>query len=241
MIPKPKCTILQHSDPETCYQCAIKENPNNANNRPRRSLLKAVSPIGKQWSPYKLLKVAFIDDTPIRVQRIIETAALAWQPYINLSIVFVKGKQGDIRITTNPEGGFYSAIGTDSLAFSDDEATMNLTTNTSIDYLITSTKHEFGHALGLSHEHQHPDAGIPWNKPKVYEFYRKHQKWTRKEIYHNVLRKVPDRDFFKTPYDAKSIMHYEVENELTDGDWSTSENSDISDGDIKLIKWLYPL
>lgn len=31
--------------------------------------------------------------------------------------------------------------------------------------------HEFGHALGAIHEHQHPEAAIPWDKPKVYEYY----------------------------------------------------------------------
>jgi hypothetical protein len=28
--------------------------------------------------------------------------------------------------------------------------------------------HEFGHALGLIHEHQNPVGGIQWNKPAVY-------------------------------------------------------------------------
>jgi hypothetical protein len=27
--------------------------------------------------------------------------------------------------------------------------------------------HEFGHALGLVHEHQHPAGGIQWNRPQV--------------------------------------------------------------------------
>jgi hypothetical protein len=37
--------------------------------------------------------------------------------------------------------------------------------------------HEFGHALGAIHEHQHPAAGIPWDKPKVYEYYAR-QHWS---------------------------------------------------------------
>ena len=29
--------------------------------------------------------------------------------------------------------------------------------------------HEFGHALGLAHEHQSPGVAIPWNEQKVYD------------------------------------------------------------------------
>jgi hypothetical protein len=31
--------------------------------------------------------------------------------------------------------------------------------------------HEFGHALGLIHEHQNPSGGIQWNKPVVCRYY----------------------------------------------------------------------
>lgn len=34
--------------------------------------------------------------------------------------------------------------------------------------------YEFGHALGLHHEHQSPTANIQWNKEKVYEYYGEH-------------------------------------------------------------------
>ena len=35
----------------------------------------------------------------------------------------------------------------------------------------STTIHEFGHALGLNHEHKNPSAGIKWNKPVVYSDY----------------------------------------------------------------------
>jgi len=43
--------------------------------------------------------------------------------------------------------------------------------NTSDSEFSRTVIHEFGHALGMIHEHQHPLAAIPWDKDKVYTYY----------------------------------------------------------------------
>ena len=42
-----------------------------------------------------------------------------------------------------------------------------LTPDSDDDELRRVVLHEFGHALGLIHEHQNPEGGIEWNEPAV--------------------------------------------------------------------------
>src|SRR5262249_48337201 len=70
--------------------------------------------------------------------------------------------------------------------------------------------HEFGHALGLQHEHRNPAAGIKWNVKAVKEYYAKTQGWSEKEIEENVLNPLKaDRSNY-TAFDSKSIMVYAI-------------------------------
>jgi hypothetical protein len=39
--------------------------------------------------------------------------------------------------------------------------------------------HEFGHARGLTHEHQSPAMNIPWNRPTVLDDYRRTYGWSQ--------------------------------------------------------------
>ena len=58
---------------------------------------------------------------------------------------------------------------------------MNLDINdsTSEEEFARSILHEFGHALGMLHEHQSPANGIPWDETKLYDYYRAHYDWDR--------------------------------------------------------------
>ena len=49
--------------------------------------------------------------------------------------------------------------------------------------------HEFGHAIGLAHEHQNPQAGIQWNEAQVLkDLAGPPNFWTPDQIRHNVCR-----------------------------------------------------
>ena len=85
-------------------------------------------------------------------------------------------KDGDIRIKFDPESPSYSAVGKKCKDMPETEATMNLNdVHPSNTDLSTREKytilHEFGHVLGLEHEHQSPmrplqiSIGINGNKP----------------------------------------------------------------------------
>ena len=78
-------------------------------------------------------------------------------------------RRSQIRVGFNDGGGNVSSIGRDSLTKDSHDRTVNF------DKLLASgdretrraVLHEFGHVLGLHHEHQHPKAGIVWNKEVV--------------------------------------------------------------------------
>ncbi len=62
------------------------------------------------------------------------------------------------------------------------------TRDTEIDYTII---HEFGHVLGLLHEHQNPHAKIPWNKEAIYKaFEGPPNNWSRETVNHTPLLQV---------------------------------------------------
>lgn len=131
----------------------------------------------------------------------------------------------------------------DALGIPANEATMNygwLTPTTDEAEFRRVILHEFGHALGAEHEHQHPFSGISWNKEKVYAHYASTDGWDRPYVDDNVFAKY-SLDLINTNgYDADSIMHYAVDGELTDHRWKTDWNSQLSQKDQDLMRKCYP-
>ena len=70
--------------------------------------------------------------------------------------------------------------------------------------------HEFGHALGLGHEHQSPFGGIEWNEEVVIrDLGGPPNFWTPEQVRHNVLEKYEVNQFLRgTEFDPDSIMLY---------------------------------
>ena len=69
--------------------------------------------------------------------------------------------------------------------------------------------HEFGHAIGLGHEHQNPRGGIEWNEAVVIrDLGGPPNNWTPAQIRHNVLEKYSRDQIRGTDFDPDSIMLY---------------------------------
>ncbi|KAA0983151.1 M12 family metallopeptidase [Pseudomonas sp. ANT_J28] len=235
------CNLIQWPDDQQSYDAAVNENPDNAGSatgtRRKRSLIN----YSKLWANGRTLKIAFIDGPDAEHKQKIIDAASQWLPYINLKFEFVDDLQGEIRIATRNNDNS-SMLGTDALLIHPDWPTMNLGVKPEHEDFEVIVTHEFGHALGAMHEHQHPEANIPWDKPKVYELYqnREMNPLTKEQIDRNLFEPFNTLEAIYTPYDRKSIMHHPVANTLTLGNWEIPINRKISKKDKKLMKLLYP-
>jgi len=100
----------------------------------------------------------------------------------------------------------------------------------------SSVLHEFGHVLGLFHEHQHPHCGKKWDMAFLH--YR--TGWSQ-QLVHKAY--APHSPAGKTlePYDPKSIMHYQIrEGDELDSKATAPRNNVLSEGDKRILVLLYP-
>ena len=164
-----------------------------------------------------------------------------WCQYANVKFSFVN-TSGQIRISFNPRKGSYSFIGVDAKNRLPSEETMNLgwinktVTEQQIKGVIL---HEFGHSLGLLHEHMNLMSNIRWNKPVVYAYYLQYDGWNKEMV----DRQVFDRysvSMTNKIYDIISIMRYPIPANFTLDGYTVAENDDLSSSDKKLIAELYP-
>ncbi|KAJ7580809.1 hypothetical protein C8J56DRAFT_960896 [Mycena floridula] len=102
-------------------------------------------------------------------------------------------------------------------------------------------RHEFGHVLGFEHEHQHPQAGIPWDMDALYAYYSqggRDKAWVNVNVTSVFDAKVMDFN----DYDKTSIMHYEIKEEwVTDKSYKVDSPSLVlSRKDKQLAYKCYP-
>ncbi|WP_438283913.1 M12 family metallopeptidase [Pseudomonas alabamensis] len=234
------CHCRKPLDPLLAHQVAVAENPANAGpssggQRKKRS----IAYVDKLWAPGRTLRISFTNAPDAALKQAIFEAACQWLPYVNLRFELVEDdSDSEIKVFTGGSPTFnYSMFGTDALTSAD--ASMVLGVTPDMDNFERTVIHEFGHALGAEHEHQHPDADIPWDIPKVYAWYaaKGHSKAAVDE---SVLAKIDTPRVRKVPYDRHSIMHYPVPQELTLGDWEVGINTRISEKDKQLMRLAYP-
>jgi serralysin len=207
----------------------------------RAAMLRAA-----MWDPGSLITVSFLDGDPL-VQKRVEQAALVWTAPMmaNLELKFLKTKtKGDIRISFRYEGS-WSLIGTScKLVEKRRQPTMNfgwLTDETSDDELHRVVYHEFGHALGLVHEHQNPVNGIQWNRQQVIQdLSGPPNNWTLEEIEFNMFHPFEVQETNATSLDKDSIMMYPIPARWTLDGFSTGLNTDLSPLDRQFVRVQYP-
>jgi hypothetical protein len=224
---------------------------------------RIVTSFTKYWARGRTLKIRFLGNTPPILQQAIFDTACRWLPHVNLKFVMQSSGDAEIRIAID-QGLHWSAVGTDALlAYKhQDVPTMGFDLTRLIDpqklmglqgrslaafdirSLLTAdferiVLHEFGHALGAEHEHQHPNANIPWDEQAVLKAYAA-KGMSEAFIRQNILNRYEAADYSYSGYDPQSVMHYNVPQEHTLGDFEIDNSGlTLSAKDIEFMSDIY--
>ncbi len=205
-------------------------------NRPQRTInlgnrrASAIIMFRKLWINGSTIRVRFMEGTAEQIVTAKEQAEW-WTKHANLTFSFTEDVDAEIRVTFNPTDGAWSYVGTDALDIPRNQATMNL------GFLDGGTAaHEFGHAIGLAHEHQNPDGGIEWNEAVVIrDLAGPPNNWTEQQTRHNVLKKYNAEQIRGTKFDPDSIMLYFFPDSWVVNGSGTKANKVLSQQDIDFI------
>lgn len=206
------------------------------------------------------LGVYFMDD-PYKIKGEVIKWANEWHHIGKANIIFIETSRQYAHIRISFTTGLnQSEIGSWALTVDKNKPTMELSDvgnpdNTQLRWKSTVI-HEFGHALGLGHEHQHITNKIPWNMEAITKDHlgsnwanckNRNYKKCASSVQAFITNKLSSHPEERTDYDPKSIMHYSIDPKWVDKIWLAQNrdklplttNTEISDLDSKLIQKLY--
>lgn len=224
--------LTKHPTPEQILKAVLNTVPSTSGGE-KLSFAKAKAAFlkGKQWEQGQTIRIAFLQNTISYQGQILNPnysqskANFVRQvimsniaPLVNLKFEWnADPTVSDVRIMFVPELGAWSYIGTDNAHISKNQPTMNLgwiDDDTNFDapqYKATGIVviHEFGHMLGMIHEHSRADANLEWNKPVIYKALGgPPNNWSRQEVDQQVFETYSVDSFNGSVYDPSSVMHY---------------------------------
>lgn len=198
------------------------------------------------WPNGATINVHFVDGTEVARNAVAEVAS-AWTKHANLKFRFfapdAPPATTHIRVTFQ-DPNCNSALGTSSqYMIESGDASMRLchmdawVGTEAFERVVT---HEFGHAIGMHHEHQSPKAKFDWNKPFVYEYYRSTVGWDASYVDQWVFRQIDPSLVDASEYDPDSVMQYSFPAQFTTSGKAIEGSHRMSKTDEEQVAKLYP-
>jgi hypothetical protein len=171
------------------------------------------------------IKISFLGGTPQARTKVVASAR-EWMQHANLVLDFGQQRATDDRRIYQPgdgshvrisfsRPGYCSTVGTDALSVRPPLETMSFQLFDIAPPPEARFRgvvlHEFGHMIGLSHEHQRPEARCDWDWRVIYEeLSGPPNNWSRETIDHNMqpYSYFTNPDLRATAHDRASVMHY---------------------------------
>ena len=207
---------------------------------------KAALVKASKWNAGDTITVSFLDGDP-DVQDKVAEAAQGWTAprLANLTLDFRKNTSDTLVRISFRHPGSWSVIGTTCRQMTDKtQPTMNfgwLTPDSADDEIQRVVLHEFGHAIGLIHEHQNPAGGIKWNRDAVIrDLSGPPNNWSLDVIEHNMFEPYAANETNFTKVDGASIMMYPIPSNWTTDGFSVGTNRQLSATDKQFIHQQYP-
>ncbi len=161
------------------------------------------------------------------------------KPLVSMNIQFVDNpRDAMIKIKFTENEGSSSYIGTDCLIQNNTDYTMNFSW-----FGVPTVIHEFGHAMGMIHEHQNPRGNkIKWNTEAVYRYFGgPPNNWDPELVNQNIFKKYSRNQTNGSSFDPDSIMLYAYDASLTENNCcGTKQNGRLSETDIRWLRRTYP-
>jgi len=195
------------------------------------------------WKGKEVLRVRFLSGSDYLQSKVRDYAQI-WTKYAHIRFEFNDDGPSDLRVSFVHNGRSWSYIGNSAENVDKKKATMNFgwfdEKTTEVEFR-RAILHEFGHALGLVHEHQSPKAAISWKKQYLYQYYAKAPfEWNQNVVRDNIIDKYATTRTQYSSYDPYSIMHYPIPAAFTTNGYSVGLNTDLSAKDKEFVSKLYP-
>jgi hypothetical protein len=201
--------------------------------------------LASRWPVDSEIRISFLDGDSTLQERV-KPFAEQWLGKTGARLAFRWAPPGltDIRISFRYSGS-WSLLGTGCRDEKrPEQPTMNfgwLKPDSTDDDVRGVVLHEFGHALGLIHEHMSPFAAIPWDREAVIaELSGPPNKWDRATIESNMFKLYEKEEVRATPFDLLSVMLYPIKRRWTQGGvLATWPHNELSEQDIAIIRDVY--